>query len=659
MTQSTQTPSGERRSSAIGGIWAFLRILNVRLRFIFLMVVVGMTVGYWETIANYYDRWRRPPTAPDTLAAEGTEHYCPMHPNIVRAEMGSCPICGMPLVKRAKTGKVELPEGVLAQVQLTPLKVSLGRIGTSPVEYRLLAREIRTVGIVDYDETRRTFIAARIKGRIDDLFVNYIGQRVEVGDPLVSIYSPDLLTTQEALLVEARRLEEMRKRGAMDVEMQETQVRSARRRLELWGITDQQIDDILRRGEAQTHLIMSSPVAGIVTEKQVLGGHYVMEGEDLYTIADLSRVWMQAKIFEDQFAGIEVGTAVEVKTTAHPDELFAGRITFLAYTVDAQTRTIAARVEIDNPDLKLRPGMYAAAVIRLPVGQVSETPAEQAAARRDDSAGQGTAWDTSALARHYLALAEALSRDATDDAATGRLAQEARSLSGRATPELKAQLATIAEQATQLLEKGVSEQRTLFKALSKQVVETLTAHPPREQRLYVAYCPMVQAEWVQQSKAVRNPYYGSGMLGCGEITATIKSAASEAEERFATGYFCPIFPDRLFERPEVCPIDKFPLRHVRVEKVPALPAAAVINTGTRKIVYRESAPGVFDMLEVLLGPRAGEYFPVLSGIQTGDRVATSGAFCVDAENRLSPGTSALYFGAGGGPSGSEAGAPAK
>ena len=139
------------------------------------------------------------------------------------------------------------------------------------------------------------------------------------------------------------------------------------------------------------------------------------------------------------------------------------------------------------------------------------------------------------------------------------------------------------------------------------------------------------------------------MLRCGAITGPLQGAAKTEDERFATGYFCPIYPDHLFDKPQHCPVDKFPTKLVRIEKVLAVPESAVINTGTRHIVYRESVPGVFDMVEVQVGPRASEFYPLLAGLEPGDAVATAGAFLVDAEHRLNPAAAAQYFGASGGP----------
>jgi multidrug efflux pump subunit AcrA (membrane-fusion protein) len=629
-------------------VWALVRILNVRLRFIALMVVVGLVAGYWENITNYYDRWRRPPQLAAGTHTEEVEYFCPMHPSVVRDAPGNCPICGMPLSQRPRSGAPALPAGVLARVELTPLKVSLGRIGTTPVEYRLLSRAIRTVGFVDYDETRRAFIASRIKGRIEKLFVNYVGQRVEQGEPLVSIYSPDLLVGQEELLSAARTVEAQRGTAEMVRQSAQRLLDAARTKLLLWGITAEQIDELIRRGTPETTLTIYSPLSGIVIDKKVLEGHYVNEGDDLYTIADLSDVWLQAQIFEDQAAGIQVGTAVAVTTTAFPDDLFAGRIAFVAFAVDPETRTVAARVEVANPELRLKPGMYVHAVIRLPVGAVTVLDAES---RPAETAPAAPRLDTRSFVGAYLRWMAAYAADKADAEAAAQVAREAHALAEQTEGNAKAAAQVIAGAAERLRGKELKEQRTLLKELNARVLEFLRQHPPGEPELFVAHCPMVNADWVQDVKEISNPYYGSEMLRCGEITGPLAGGEPRGGERFAIGYFCPIYPDRLFDKPQHCPVDKFPTRLARVEKVLAVPESAVVNTGTRRIVYREGAPGVFDMVEVELGPRAGEFFPVRSGLVAGDQVATAGAFLVDAENRLNPAASAQYFGASGGPQG--------
>ncbi|MBI1824837.1 MAG: efflux RND transporter periplasmic adaptor subunit [Planctomycetes bacterium] len=643
-----------RESSFFKRMWWFIEVLNVRLRFIFLMVVVGFVVGYWEDITNHIDRWRRPETAPDVLAAQEIEYYCAMHPNIVRSEPGKCPICGMPLVKRAKTAHGELPRGVLARQQLTPLKVQMGRISTTPAEYRLLAREIRTVGIVAYDETKRAFIASRIKGRADKLMVNFIGQHVRQGDPLLLLYSPDLITAQRDLLISRRQIGGEKYPGEVDALGSDVLFEAAKQKLLLWGVTQQQIDDVLHRGTVDTHLVVYAPMSGFVTEKKVLEGHYVVEGDDLYTIADLSNVWMEAKVFEDEAGGVAIGTAVEVFSTAHPNEVFAGKITFIAYVVDPATRTVSARVEIANPELKLKPGMYAHAVIRVPVGTVTEL-ASTPVAQEGEAPARAEAVDTSALVHAYTAAIAPLVSDKVDATAMQALLDEAQKFAagGRGSPFDKA--AAIADTVKQLAGKDLAAQREILKKLSEQMIQLARASAPQGLKLYVAHCPMVNADWLQESPKIGNPFLGTEMPSCGEITGTIEVSAVTDSEQFATGYYCPVYPDRLFDKPELCPIDKFPLRLAKVEKTLSVLVSAVINTGTRKVVYRETDPGTFDMLEVKVGKRAGEFYPVLAGLEAGDHVATAGAFLVDAENRLNPAASAQFFGASGGPQQTPAG----
>jgi hypothetical protein len=368
---------------------------------------------------------------------------------------------------------------------------------------------------------------------------------------------------------------------------------------------------------------------------------------------------MEVKIFEDQVAGVQIGTAVEVRSTAYPDELFAGRVTFVAFTVDPSTRTISARVEIDNPDYRLKPGMYASAVIRLPVGQItaiaaSSAPASAAAMmdHATSSAPASTPADSAAtgpLADAYLKVAESFAKDTADAEAVAGLARQVRTLAQSGPVPVREPASLLALQVEAMAGKPIEDQRSAFKAVSNKTIELLKAVPPSGATLYVAHCPMAKADWIQSTKPVRNPYYGSSMLGCGELTGSIQAARMADEERYQVGYFCPIMPDRLYEQPEFCPVDKFPMKLVRLERVPAVPVSAVIDTGTRRVVYREATSGVFDMVEVRLGGRAGEFYPVLSGLKSGERVATAGAFLVDAENRLNPAASAQYFGATGGP----------
>ena len=202
----------------------------------------------------------------------------------------------------------------------------------------------------------------------------------------------------------------------------------------------------------------------------------------------------------------------------------------------------------------------------------------------------------------------------------------------------------VAEQLGQLKGKELADQRKLLKPISDEDHRggEGRSRPPDA---VCAYCPMAKASWLQTGKVIENPYYGSEMFDCGSITVTIEAKGGNESERFVTGYWCPVTPDRMYDSPAECPLDKFPMKLAKVEKVLAVPTSAVIDTGTRKVVYVQSGPETFDMVEIKIGPRADDYFPVLSGLKVNDQVATAGAFLVDAENRLNPAAAAQYFGA--------------
>src|SRR6476659_7874279 len=141
---------------------AVTKVVLARLRFLSVFIIAGLIVGYWDNIKNHVDKWTRPAVAPDAvaLAHSDTEYYCSMHPNIVRGEPGNCPICGMPLVKRKKGEQAALPADVLARVQLSPQRIALAGIGTSPVEPRFLVRQIHALGVLDYNETKIARLSA-------------------------------------------------------------------------------------------------------------------------------------------------------------------------------------------------------------------------------------------------------------------------------------------------------------------------------------------------------------------------------------------------------------------------------------------------------------------------------------------------------------------
>jgi Cu(I)/Ag(I) efflux system membrane fusion protein len=286
-----------------------------------------------------------------------------MHPQIQLPKPGKCPICFMDLIP-LETGELGGDESPRRLVMSETAR-KLAQIQTATVQRQVATAEIRMVGKVDYDETRLVHVTAWVPGRLDRLFVDYTGIFVRNGDHMVYIYSPELLSAQQELL-EARRAVVRLQRSDQPL-MKQTAlqtVESAREKLRLWGLSVEQISEIETRGEPTDHMTIYAPTGGIVVEKHVAEGMYVGVGTRIYTIADLSRVWVLLDAYESDMSWIRYGQEVEFETVAYPGEIFSGRVTFIDPVLDARTRTVKVRVNVENPDGKLKPQMFVRAVAR-------------------------------------------------------------------------------------------------------------------------------------------------------------------------------------------------------------------------------------------------------------------------------------------------------
>jgi Cu(I)/Ag(I) efflux system membrane fusion protein len=279
--------------------------------------------------------------------AEG-EWTCSMHPQIRRDKPGQCPICGMNLI----------PVSQLSEVSETEKRAG---IETEPVQYRELFKEVRTVGKLDYNERRIAYIAARVAGRVDRIYADFTGMQVKEGDHLVDIYSPDLVVAQSELL----RSLEANEKARGDRSFAEANLEAVRTKLRLLGILPEQLAEIERTRKTSTHLTIYAPLGGTVIEKNVRAGQYVNAGDMLYRIADLDPIWLYLDIYEYDVPWVRFGQPVEVTLEAYPAETFRGVVTFIDPFLDDKTRTIKARVNLKNADRKLKPAMYASALIRV------------------------------------------------------------------------------------------------------------------------------------------------------------------------------------------------------------------------------------------------------------------------------------------------------
>ena len=235
------------------------------------------------------------------------------------------------------------------------------RIGVTfaAVTLAALDREVRTVGQIALDETRVSAIAPKIDGWVERLYVNSTGQPVVAGQPLLTIYSPMLVTAQEELLL-ARRLQgDVASAESATTQRAADLVASARRRLAYWDIAPSEIAEVERTGAVRKTLTLRAPTGGYVLERNVLAGQKIMAGDALYRVADLSAVWGGGEVFEQDLASVRVGQTVRAELQALPGEHRTGRIVFVYPTLNPETRTVRVRVVLPNHDLALKPGMYA------------------------------------------------------------------------------------------------------------------------------------------------------------------------------------------------------------------------------------------------------------------------------------------------------------
>lgn len=524
--QAPASPTNAQPQSRMKAFWFAARMIEIRLRFVLVLVGAGLLIGYWDALANYWDRLTRPAVAGAGVVGRDTEFYCPMDPAVVRDSLEpngavpKCPICGMPLSKRKKGAPMQLPPGVVGRVQLSPERVRMAGIRNAELTIRPLDREINTVGYVTYDESRRARIVTRVGGYLEKLYVNKSFVEVCEGDPLAEIYSPELYAAVQELLISKNA-------------SHPTLLGSGRSKLKLLGIDDREIDKIISSGDADYRLVLRSPHHGFVIRKEILEGESVSAGQMLFEVADLSTIWIEADIFEKDIRGIQVGQAIVAQVESFPDKAFHGKVSLIYPELQTATRTNRVRFEVENHDLLLRSGMYATVRLTTPVNEMDPFKSILLAAQQPP-----------------------------DDP-----------------------------------KKLISLQRI---------------------------CPVTGAPLGSMGDPVAATLGNRPVYIC--CDACRQKLADHAEYYLAR------------------------MHTVTTEGVLSVPELAVVDTGREKIVYIEREPGLYEGVEVKLGPKSGGYYAVVEGLLPGDRVAAAGAFLIDAETRLNPAASAAYFGAGGSPS---------
>ena len=278
---------------------------------------------------------------------------------------------------KSESGAMEGHDMAPGSVNVSPEKQQLVGIRTAKVEIRPLVKKIRTVGIVTYDETKVAQVFTKGVGWIEKLFVNYTGKLVQKGQPLFTLYSPDLVATQEEYLLALQAKESLASSSLQEIRAGSVSLlESTRRRLSLWDISDEQIQELQRSRQLTKTLTFFSPSSGFVIKKDAVQGMKVMPDKELYTITDLSAVWVIADIYEFELANVRLGQRATIALSSFPGQRFSGKVTWIAPVLEEKTRTTKVRLEFANRDFKLKPEMYANVEIEVDGGKKLAIPDE-------------------------------------------------------------------------------------------------------------------------------------------------------------------------------------------------------------------------------------------------------------------------------------------
>ncbi|QDT67916.1 Cation efflux system protein CusB precursor [Planctomycetes bacterium MalM25] len=398
----SKNPEKSAQAKLLGGRQWLLRVAVQSLAMVATVVLCIVLVGIAQRTG-----WLRAagggPAAKSEDHSQHSEFTCPMHPEIRQDEPGKCPICGMTLVAVASPTnknapkaeeKAEDEERYICPMMCTPpssvegkcpvcdmelVKADSGSGGdersvaidsaarrilgirTAKVKEEEVFRTIRTVGGLDYDEERVATIAAYVDGRLEELFAEYVGVEVSKGDALAVLYSPRLFSaqTEYASSLNTPALNALAGGG-------ERLSNVARDNLSELGMTEAQIEELRRTGQAKKRMRIASPIGGTVIEKHKVEGDYVKTGEAIYRVVDLSTVWLMLDLYPSDAAAVRFGQQVEAELQSLPGEVYTGRVAFIDPMVNPKTRTVSVRVEMSNFDGRLKPGDYATATVRVP-----------------------------------------------------------------------------------------------------------------------------------------------------------------------------------------------------------------------------------------------------------------------------------------------------
>ena len=347
----------------------------------------GPAKAQWASLKGEVAKLFRPPetvSAPAAPMGQGSSperkilyYEDPMHPWYRSDKPGIAPDCGMKLVPVYAPESAAAPAPAPGTVQISPDKQQLMGVTTAKAEYRSLDKTIRTVGNVAIDETRLANVHVKVNGWIQRVLVDATWQLVKKGDPLFTIYSPDLFATQQEYLLALKARNELGASPYREVAAGgESLLEAARQRLLLWDITAEQILQLEQTRQPQREIPYYSPASGYVIERRAFPSQYVTPDTELYKLANLSTVWVQADFYEFEGPQVAVGQEALVTAESLPGQTLRGRVTYIYPDVKPDTRTLTARLEFPNPELRLKPGMFVNVELHRSLGRALVVPVD-------------------------------------------------------------------------------------------------------------------------------------------------------------------------------------------------------------------------------------------------------------------------------------------
>ncbi len=340
-----------------------------------LILTMLTTVGYFIYVKWIHRVAKESAVKPENENSDIAYYHCGMHLWITSDKPGKCPICGMNLTPVYKKDGMN-EKGV---IQIDPSMVQNIGVKTEAVMKRKLKHSIRTTGIVDYSETRQSYITTKFSGYIEKLYVDYTGKAVQKGQPLFDIYSPELVAAQQEYL---QAISYKKKISASNdpsaISSGEELLQSAKRKLLLWDISAQQINQVEQTGEVKKSLTIYSPFSGVVIEKSVFEGMQVQAGMNLLKLADISEMWVYADVYANELGWVKIGEVAELELPYGAGINLHGKISYIAPFIQEQSRTAKVRAEFSNTNQLLKKDMYVTVNIQSPVSVGAVAIPEQA-----------------------------------------------------------------------------------------------------------------------------------------------------------------------------------------------------------------------------------------------------------------------------------------